>query len=83
MEGSNEIISSGDALDTVLYLSPEDFGNQEKLWETLTMTELNHHIDQQTLRGSADVDIYKIEKYIRFMSPFSVIILTFIGIIVS
>ena len=47
------------------------------------MTELNHHIDQQTLRGSADVDIYKIEKYIRFMTPFSVIILTFIGIIVS
>ena len=83
LEGSNEIISSGDALDTVLYLSPEDFGNQEKLWETLTMTELNHHIDQQTLRGSADVDIYKIEKYIRFMTPFSVIILTFIGIIVS
>ncbi len=80
---TNEMIYSGYALDTVLNLSPVDFENQERLWETLTMSELNHHIDQQALRGSADVDIYKIEKYIRIMSPFSVIILTFIGIIVS
>ena len=72
-----------DSLDTVLNLKPADFENQERLWETLTMSELNNHIDQQSLRGSADVDIYKIEKYIRIMSPFSVIILTFIGIIVS
>ena len=80
---TDEIIYSGFALDTALNLTPDDFENQERLWETLTMSELNNHIDQQSLRGSADVDIYKIEKYIRIMSPFSVIILTFIGIIVS
>lgn len=81
-----EIITSGgaaDDLDTLLSLSPSDFQNKERLQETLTLPELNDHIALQTSRGADDVQFYKIEKYIRYMQPFGVIILCFIGVIVS
>lgn len=73
----------GEDIDTTLNLSPSDFQNKERLWETLTMPELNAYIALQQSRGADDVMIYKIEKYIRFMQPFTVLILCFIGLIVS
>ena len=79
----NETFDSGTRLDTALLLSPEDFQNKDRLWETLTLTELNDHIDLLLSRGSEDVQLYFIEKYVRFMQPFSVIVLMFIGVIVS
>lgn len=81
-----EVITSGgvkDDMDTLLNLSPSDFQNKEKLEETLTLPELNHYIDLQKSRGADDVQIYEIEKDVRFMQPFGVIILCFIGVIVS
>ncbi len=80
---NKELLENGDQLDTLLNLRPTDFDNKERLWETLTLTELNDYIDLQISRGAEDVQIYQIEKYIRFMQPFSVIILMFIGVIVS
>lgn len=81
-----EIITSGGAandLDTLLNMSPSDFQNKERLQETLTLTELNDYIALQKSRGADDVQLYQIEKYIRYMQPFGVIILCFIGVIVS
>lgn len=78
-----ETFDSGTKMDTTLLLSPEDFRNKDRLWETLTLGELNDHIELQLSRGAEDVQVYFIEKYIRFMQPFSVIILMFIGVIVS
>lgn len=81
-----EVITSGgaaDDIDTLLNLSPADFQNKERLQETLTLPELNDYIALQQSRGADDVQIYQIEKYIRFMQPFGVIILCFIGVIVS
>jgi lipopolysaccharide export system permease protein len=34
-------------------------------------------------RGADNVAYYKIERYVRFMSPFAALILTFIGVIMS
>ncbi|MFZ9044931.1 MAG: LptF/LptG family permease [Cyclobacteriaceae bacterium] len=78
-----ETFESGTSMDTTLLLSPEDFKSKDRLWETLTLTELNRHIDLQLSRAAEDVQVYYIEKYIRFMQPFSVVILMFIGVIVS
>jgi lipopolysaccharide export system permease protein len=78
-----EQFTSGLKMDTTLLLSPDDFENKDRLWETLTMKELNAHIDLQLSRGAEDVQVYRIEKYIRFMQPFSVLVLMFIGVIVS
>ncbi len=78
-----ELLVSGEELDTLLNLYPSDFDSKERLWETLTMFELEDYIALQESRGADDVQIYRIEKYIRYMQPFGVIILMFIGLIVS
>jgi lipopolysaccharide export system permease protein len=83
IDSIGETYEVGMEIDTTLLLSPADFDNKERLWETLTLRELNDYIDLQLSRGSEDVQVYKIEKYIRFMQPFTVLILTFIGLIVS
>ena len=81
-----EIITDGGAtkdIDTLLNMSPADFQNKERHHETLTLTELNDYIALQKSRGADDVQFYEIEIYIRYMQPFGVIILCFIGVIVS
>ncbi|MEP1094726.1 MAG: LptF/LptG family permease [Cyclobacteriaceae bacterium] len=80
---NEEIIESGKSLDTLLNLSPSDFTSKERHQETMTMTELNKYILLQQSRGADDVHLYQIEKYIRIMQPFTVIVLMFIGVIVS
>jgi lipopolysaccharide export system permease protein len=71
--------------DTTLKLnmSPQDFGNNKGLQETFTLPELDSYIADLKLKGADNVPIYRIEKLVRFMSPFSAIILTFIGVILS
>lgn len=83
LQEKGEIMTKGNDLDTLLALSPADFKNKERLWETLTLTELNDYIELQQSRGADDVQIYQIEKYIRYMQPFTVLVLCFIGLIVS
>lgn len=82
-DAMEEQIMKGEELDSVINMSPSDFDNKDRFFETLTMNELEDHITLLTSRGADDVGIYKIEKYIRIMQPFTVLILTFIGIIVS
>ncbi len=82
-DDGNEDISSGLQLDTALLINPSDFDNNYKLNETLTLTELNKHIDLLKLRGSDSVVLYEIEKYIRYTQPFTILILILIGVIVS
>ncbi|MEP1033692.1 LptF/LptG family permease [Ekhidna sp.] len=83
IKNKREIITEGDELDTLLNLTPNDFGNKDRIWETMTMDELGRHIKLQKSRGADDVHIFEIEKYVRYMSPFTVIILMAIGVIVS
>lgn len=83
---TSEVISSsgiGQRIDTLLNMSPEDFQNKDRHQETLTLTELSDYIKLQKSRGADDVKFYEIETYIRYMQPFGVIILCFIGVIVS
>lgn len=83
INGFEEKVTSGTTMDTTLNLSPADFTSNYGRQETMSMTELQDHIELQTSRGADDVMIYKIERYIRYMQPFAVLILTFIGVIVS
>lgn len=82
-EGFNESYTKGKFLDTVLNITPKDFENSWRLFETLTINELNEHISLLKSRGADDVIIYEVEKYTRYASPFTVILLTFIGLFVS
>src|SRR5690606_20853013 len=82
-DGFNETVTYGAEIDTVLKILPKDFENNYRFNETLTNDELQDHIEELQSRGSVEADMYIIEKYIRYMMPFTVIILTFIGLTVS
>ncbi len=73
------------ANDTLIKINmtPEDFGNLKSFEQTLTLNELNDYIEDLKMKGADNVPIYEIEKLVRYMSPFTAIILTFIGVILS
>jgi len=81
--GFEEKYSAGEKMDTTINITPKDFDNDWRLFETLTLNELNEHIALLESRGADNVIIYEVEKYIRYTSPFTVILLTFIGLFVS
>lgn len=83
IEDMEEIFSYGKSLDTTLRIHPKDFASDYSRFETLTMNELYTYIDELKLRGADDIEVYEIEKYIRYTSPFAALILTFIGLGVS
>ena len=76
-------IFTGVKIDTTLNLFPKDFQNKHLLHETFTLPELNRHIDLVRSRGADGIEVFLIEKYLRFANPISVIILTIIGFLVS
>ncbi|EOZ99541.1 membrane protein, putative [Indibacter alkaliphilus LW1] len=78
-----ELYSVGESLDTLLSITPDDFDLPSNHHETLKLPDLNRQIQILEDRGADNVNYYKIEKYVRYMSPFAAIILTFIGVIVS
>ncbi|RVU25992.1 YjgP/YjgQ family permease [Sandaracinomonas limnophila] len=82
-EPGNKRVAFGSQIDSTLNLFPKDFENKHLLHETFTLPELERHIDLVKSRGADGVEVYLIEKYLRFANPFSVIILTVIGFLVS
>ncbi|HNP18713.1 MAG TPA: LptF/LptG family permease [Fulvivirga sp.] len=82
-DGAVEKITEGNTMDTTLVIHPSEFGNMDGSYEGMTIPELNAEIEKLTLRGASNVEFFQVEKYIRFTSPFAVLILTFMGVIVS
>lgn len=76
-------ITEGKKMDTTLALHPDEFSNDYRNYDGMTINELSDHIQKLKFRGASNVEIYEVEKYIRFTSPFTVLILTFMGVIVS
>ncbi len=83
IDGMEEVFSYGKTMDTTLRIHPKDFANDYSRFETLTMNELYAYIDVLEMRGADNIEVYEIEKYIRFTAPFAALILTFIGLGVS
>jgi lipopolysaccharide export system permease protein len=79
----NKAIVDNPPLDTALIINPKEFDNDYRKYDGLTITELNKYIKTLRARGSAGIAEYEVEKYTRFASPFSIFILTFMGVIVS
>lgn len=82
-EEKGETFVKGTEMDTTIAVWPSDFANDHMLHETFTLPELTDYIDRQVSRGADDTLRYIVERYIRYIQPFTVIILTFIGLIVS
>lgn len=77
------LVHKSSTLDTTLAIHPNEFDNDYRKYDGLTLTELNKYIKTLKSRGSSGIDAYKVEKYTRIASPFSIFILTFMGVIVS
>ena len=60
-----------------------DFSKDPSIVETMTYHELNDYIDLLKLQGSDELKLFLVEKHRRFASPFSVFILTLIGVSLS
>jgi lipopolysaccharide export system permease protein len=69
--------------DTVISLTPEDFESNYQIHETFTIPQLNDKINLIKSRGAEGIESYQIELYQRFATPFAVIILSIMGLIVS
>ena len=82
-EGRVERITQGQELDTLLNITPKDFETNKYMEQTLTIDELNETITLLRSRGADNVELYVVEKYMRYMSPFAIIILSMMGVIVS
>lgn len=80
---SGEIITRGERIDTTLTVTPMDFSKDPSIVETMTYHELNDYIDLLKLQGSDELKLFLVEKHRRFASPFSVFILTLIGVSLS
>jgi lipopolysaccharide export system permease protein len=80
---ATEIFSKGSRLDTSLNIRPDDFSRGIEFVSTMSYRELNDYIDLLTLQGSDELVAFKVEKNSRIASPFSVFILTLIGVSLS
>jgi lipopolysaccharide export system permease protein len=66
-----------------LNVKPEELRRDEYLKDKFTTPELKRFIRMEEIRGSEGLNTYKEERYHRDASPFSVIILTMIGAVIS
>lgn len=73
----------GESRDTTLVIHPKEFENDYRKYDGLTLNELNDYIRTLRSRGSTGVEVYEVEKYTRYSSPFTIFILVFMGAIVS
>ena len=83
LDGDSERISKGVKIDTALTISPQDFGRDPDFVGTMTYRELNDYIDLLKLQGSDELKLFLLEKHRRISNPFSVFILTLIGVSLS
>jgi lipopolysaccharide export system permease protein len=66
-----------------LNVKPEELRRDEYLKDKFTTPELKRFIGMEEIRGSEGLNTYKEERYHRDASPFSVVILTMIGAVIS
>ena len=78
-----EKIKKGASIDTTLFIYPADFKKRDNNFESMNLFELHKFINEQKLSGSAEVNIYLIEKYRRYAAPLITLILTLIAVSLS
>jgi len=76
----DEVLKSGNELDTVLNFSPKDFGRKLNNIETMDYYSLSNYIHDEKQKGADNLQYYEIEKYKRFSFPCATFILTLIGV---
>jgi len=83
LDGLKETFKSGESKDTALSFRPEDFSEKPNLISTMNYFEITQFIDEEKQKGSAFVKRYELELHKRTAIPFSIIILTLIGVSIA
>lgn len=79
----HEVLTEGYRLPLPLEVHPEDFAINPNLKEGLTLPELDIHIKKLMDKGSETVRLFIAEKYVRYMTPFAILILITLGFLVA
>lgn len=82
-DGHIEQLNSGQRLDTLLDLTPENLRYKAEYASALPNKELKAFIESEKQRGSDAVTFYEIELYQRTSYPFATYVLTLIAVSVS
>ena len=80
-QGLRDTIKVGgkEKLDTTFQLTPADFVRYDDTREMIPSNRLASFIEEERLRGIGNTKIYEIELYRRTADPFTILIVTFIG----
>jgi lipopolysaccharide export system permease protein len=83
VNGLKETMTSGTSKDTTLDMKPVDFEIYDNLTKAMNMHELNVRIEKEKIRGAGIMNELLLEKYRRFIYPFSAFVLTLMGVALS
>ena len=82
-DGLKETVKKLDSMRINLNVEPKELRRDDYLKDMLTTKELNNFIRMEEIRGSEGLNTFKVERYHRDATPFSVIIMTLIGAIIA
>ncbi len=83
INGMDESLVDGTKMDTMLAFTPADIERRDNLKEAMTTPELKVFIDRERQRGAENYEKYEVERHRRSAEPFSIFILTLIGLAVA
>lgn len=78
-DDEGEHIEQGAQMDTVFNFLPQDFDDDIRVAETMGYTQLKQFIAKEKEKGSSLVKNYEIEQQKRIANPFSIIVMTLLG----
>ncbi len=84
-DGINETIDIGknEEIDTTINITPSDFVEYVNQQEMMTTSRLMNYIESQENRGVSNTKKYRVELHRRTAEPFTVLILTIIGMTIA
>lgn len=83
IDGLSETMEKGERLDTTLDMMPRDFEFYDNVFTTMSQADLEARIAKEEERGTGMMNELLLEKYKRYINPFSAFILTLIGVSLS
>ena len=76
-------LGMGEAMDTTLNLTPDDFIDYRDQQSMITTPQLTNYIKRQEQRGASNLRKYQLELNRRTAEPITIFILTFIGMAIA
>jgi lipopolysaccharide export system permease protein len=83
VNGINERLVKGSQMDTTINLKSADLAKRDNMKDAMSSKELVKYVAEEKSKGSGMVVPFQVEYYRRTADPFSIIVLTIIGLSIS